>query len=267
MDIEITKEVLEKLINEGNNFKNCMNILNISSRKLKYYRKLYGLSRIISDIKEYKQNCKNCGKIVLYQSRNKKEKVFCNRSCANTRKHSNETKISIKNSILKKTNKPIRFCKNCNIDITYKRKSNIFCSKKCASISFSKSEKGKLHFEKIGKISANKICKRSKNEIMFYNKCIKYFNNVEHNISLFNGWDADIIIHDVKIAVLWNGKWHYEYIRGNQSLKQIKNRDKIKIKEIENYGYEPYIIKDMGKYSISKVEEEFDKFILYITKK
>ena len=27
--------------------------------------------------------------------------------------------------------------------------------------------------------------------------------------------------HDLKIAILWNGKWHYEYIRGNQSLLQI----------------------------------------------
>jgi uncharacterized Zn finger protein (UPF0148 family) len=80
-----------------------------------------------------------------------------------------------------------------------------------------------------GRNSVAKQDKRSKNEVLFYDMCIEYFNNVKHNEQLFNGWDADIIIEDIKTAVLWNGAWHYKQIMKNQNLKQIQSRDKIKI--------------------------------------
>ena len=38
---------------------------------------------------------------------------------------------------------------------------------------------------------------------------------------MFNGWDADIILPDYKIAILYNGKWHYEEISKQVSLIQI----------------------------------------------
>lgn len=108
--------------------------------------------------------------------------------------------------------------------------------------------------------------RRSKNEIEFFNLCKERFNNVIHNEPIFNGWDADIILLDLKIAILWNGKWHYEKIKSNHSVKQIQNRDMIKIKEIESCNYMPYIIKDLGKANHKKVEIEFKKFIEYIEK-
>ncbi len=49
--------------------------------------------------------------------------------------------------------------------------------------------------------------------------------------------------------------------QSGQSFRKNINRDKIKIKEIINCGYTPYIIKDMGKYDPKFVEEEFNKFI------
>lgn len=58
--------------------------------------------------------------------------------------------------------------------------------------------------------------------------------------------------------MLWNGKWHYEKITKNHSVKQVQNRDKIKIEEIKKAGYIPYIIKDNGKYNTNKVENEFN---------
>ena len=48
------------------------------------------------------------------------------------------------------------------------------------------------------------------------------------------------------------------------SLNQIQNRDSIKIKEIVNSGYIPYIIKDMGKYKKDFVQENFNEFIKYL---
>lgn len=58
--------------------------------------------------------------------------------------------------------------------------------------------------------------------------------------------------------MLWNGKWHYEKITKNHSVKQVQNRDKIKIEEIKKAGYIPYIIKDTGKYNTNKVIDEFN---------
>ena len=58
-----------------------------------------------------------------------------------------------------------------------------------------------------------------------------------------------------------NGEWHYEKIKKNHSVKQVQNRDNIKIKEIINCGYTPYIIKNMGRYNPKFIEEEFNKFI------
>lgn len=106
--------------------------------------------------------------------------------------------------------------------------------------------------------------RRSKNEKLFCSLCEKQFLDVEHNKRLFNGWDADVIIHDYKIAVLWNGKWHYETISRRQSLAQIQNRDKIKISEIEKVGYRPYVIRDDGKYNPQFVETEFKNLLNFI---
>lgn len=106
--------------------------------------------------------------------------------------------------------------------------------------------------------------RRSKNEIEFCKLCEEYFDNVKHNESIFNGWDVDIIIEDIKFAVLWNGPWHYKQITKSHSVKQTQNRDKIKVKEIEECGWTPYIIKDMGKANKKFVKEKFDEFLKYL---
>lgn len=103
--------------------------------------------------------------------------------------------------------------------------------------------------------------RRSKNEIYFYEICKEYFKSVKSNEGIFNGWDADVIIEDIKVAVLWNGKWHYEKITKKHSVKQVQNRDRIKIGEIKKCGYLPYVIKDMGKENKKFVEMEFEKMI------
>lgn len=104
--------------------------------------------------------------------------------------------------------------------------------------------------------------RRSKNEIHFANLCKQEFSNVETNVPLFNGWDADVIIHDKKIAVLWNGVWHHKKVKSNHSVCQVQNRDKIKMNEIVKFGYVPYVIKDGGRQNYDFVESEFKKFLL-----
>lgn len=116
-----------------------------------------------------------------------------------------------------------------------------------------------------GLSSAKKQIRRSKNEIYFSTLCKQKWVNTFTNIPLFNGWDADIIIEEFRIAVLWNGPWHYnENIRKGHSLDQVKSRDKIKEKLIRKNGYIPYIIKDLGSYDTLFVEQEFQKFCIFI---
>jgi hypothetical protein len=122
--------------------------------------------------------------------------------------------------------------------------------------------------KRIGKLSAAKQVRRSKNEIYFAELCEQEFAKISTNdpifISKYGNWDADIIVHDHKIAILWNGIWHYKQVRKNHSLQQVQSRDKIKLDVITNNGYIPYVICDMGKYNKLFVEEEFDKFKKYI---
>lgn len=163
----------------------------------------------------------------------------------------------------------IKYCIICGKK--FRRRHSICCSEECSKIYLQNrkqylSKETLLHFQEIGKKSAQiqSEIRRSKNEIEFCTLCENYFNNVEHNKAIFNGWDADIIIHDIKFAILWNGKWHYEQFMPNTSLKQIQNRDQIKLQEIQNIGYIPYIIKDIGKHNNNFVQEQFDEFIKYL---
>ena len=82
---------------------------------------------------------------------------------------------------------------------------------------------------------------------------------VLNNEPMFNGWDAP----DFKLAILWNGKWHYESIAGH-SVRQVQNRDAIKAKEIASCDYTLYVIKDMGKHNKTFVEKEFDIFLKFV---
>lgn len=100
---------------------------------------------------------------------------------------------------------------------------------------------------------------------MFCNLCEDYFGKerVLHNEPIFNDWDADIILLDYKLAILWNGPWHYKKVIEGHSLEQVQNRDKIKIAEIEKAGYTAYIINDGANKRMTKqqVYEEFNNLL------
>ena len=163
-----------------------------------------------------------------------------------------------------------RVCRICGKTYTLQNSGSTrtFCSKDCLG-EYRQNVRKYLSDDAIKKLSSagrhsmsiQSENRRSKNEKYFCELCEKHFKDVKHNEPIFNGWDADVIIEDAKIGVLWNGKWHYEKITEKHSLLQTQNRDKIKLKEIKNCGYTPYVIKDMGKYNPSFVEQEFRKFL------
>lgn len=200
---------------------------------------------------------------------------YCSRSCANSRRMSPEIKEKISKSISEKYLK-IYICKICKSEYYFTKgiSTKTFCSKECSEYykSHRKQFLSKETIEKYrecGKRVANyfKDIKRSKNEIEFYELCKSSYADTIHNEPIFNGWDADIIIPSLRIAILWNGKWHYEKLTEKHSVEQVQNRDKIKINEIEKCGYFPYVIKDLGKYSKRKVREEFENFKNFLENK
>lgn len=155
----------------------------------------------------------------------------------------------------------LKTCKVCGSKFHTTRRVST-CSEECNFKLLSSSGK------KGGKKSAyvQRKTRRSKNEILFGDLCKEDFINVKFNENIFNGWDADIIIPDKKIAILWNGNWHYIPIISEKYLNQVKNRDKIKIKEIEKAGYKVYIVEDRGKYNPKFVIEQYKLFQDFLNK-
>lgn len=211
-------------------------------------------------------NCEKCGKeyvinVTEHIFNGGSYKKYCSYQCSNSREWDNEHKIKISSS-LKKFNelKPkkeiknvVRICLNCNTHFECKETSKRkYCNFKCAgSVGGRNSKQGK----------------RSKNEILLFELCEKEYGNVLSNENMFNGWDADIILKDYKLAIMWNGKWHYEKVTKKHSIRQVRTRDGIKVKEIKKMGFEPYIIKDMGSFDPEFVKKEFEKLKKYIKDK
>lgn len=216
-----------------------------------------------------KHTCECCGKVMIEKFGSGR---FCSRACANTRKHSEETKEKISSALVGNSNMSTsdfkavglqeyqanpKICCICGKVLAYERRFRKTCGNaECTHEAFARA----------GRSSANIVVKRSRNEIAFCALCEEYFGieNVLHNEPVFNGWDADIILSKYKLAILWNGPWHYRKITEKHSLEQVQNRDIIKVNEIISYGYTPYIVKDLSKASDKKVQEEFDKLLKYL---
>lgn len=236
----------------------------------------------------YNQNpdkCFFCEETMPYKAQaSRSERKFCNKSCAG--KHNNKIRLESKSFYQKGLTKDcfcilckknikigkngssnkakcnecklfthkfiIKKCKNCNSAFKTKTKS-LYCSAICLSLI--KQKAGSLG----GKNSASKRIKRSKDEIELYSMCHQYFPSVRHNEIIKDGWDADIIIDDCKIAILWNGPWHYKQLTlKNHSLKQVQNRDKIKINILSSIGWKVLIFEDRF-YKPSEAFEEVKK--------
>lgn len=188
-----------------------------------------------------KKYCPRCG------ASHHKNGIYCSRICANGRPHSEDTKKKISKSVIatsfhnKKHNGVppycrISICRQCNRYFELSKNSNRkSCSEACKHELISAG----------GRKSVTKQSRRSKDEVALYELCSGHFNHVEHNIPMFNGWDADILIHDFHIAIMWNGPWHYRDMNfGNHSLSQVQTRDRIKIDVIKSFGWKVLVFED-----------------------
>lgn len=183
---------------------------------------------------------------------------FCSLKCSksfSTKTKRNEINETVSVKLTGRGNPPVdKICKNCSssFEVEWRKRKQLFCSTQCRNVSVA---------SLAGLKSATSQSRRSKNEILFYEMCLEKFPDSLANEPMFDGWDGDIIIPSKKVAILWNGVWHYKQISKSQSLKQVQTRDKIKIEKITQYGFVPYIVKDLGKHNPTFVKEEFDKFL------
>lgn len=199
---------------------------------------------------------------------------FCSSSCAHAfSTHHKLEEINKKRSktVLDKTAHTVRSvsCLFCGSKIEIRgKKTRKYCSRAChGKFRYNKRnpnyEKNMKASSLAGRAAARKQrrTRRSKNEILFYEMCKKKFPDSLPNEPMFNGWDADVVIPSLKIAVMWNGAWHYRKITEAHSVKQVQNRDRIKVGEIKKMGWKPYVIRDDGSYDPKFVLKEWRKFL------
>jgi len=215
--------------------------------------------------------CPECGNSFRNKSGGSQAKIWCGRACANIANEKTRDRVSLNAKIAegltrtlgaiavsKGHSKQEISCESCSklFTVKWSHRRRRFCSRSCVS-----SVIGKKYGSINGRLSAQKMVRRSKNEILFSEMCAEKWAIV-CNEPMFDDWDADVVIPDLKVAVLWNGIWHYkEGIRPGHSLLQVQTRDQIKLKVIERHGYKSYVVKDMGKHNPKFVKEEFDKFV------
>lgn len=219
----IFEKVLAEIKNTSHNFCNHSCAANFINNKRKFLSK------------NIEANCKYCNRIFLVNLGSAKK--VCD-PCKKIRKRRFKSKLKESKCLT---------CENILFSISGKKK---YCDP-CRSI----------FFKAFGKKLATIQCRRSKNEIYFADLCIQEFKHVTTNdpifVSKYGAWDADVVIHDFKIAALWNGVWHYKKVREGHSVKQVRARDKIKMDVIRANGFISYIIKDEDKHNKKFVEEQF----------
>lgn len=193
--------------------------------------------------------CAKCKNEFKYFSKEKhKIRKCCSRKCANSLSGSSSKGIK-RSTINRKSRKKKYHCSICNTLLVKKKK---YCE-------VHMKEAYRAGGQKSASIQSNK--RRSKNEILFANICIENFQSVRTNERIFNGWDADVIIDDIKYAILWNGPWHRRKITKDHSVKQVINRDKIKVQEIIKFGYTPFIVEDDTSNNLFFVKNQFKRLL------
>lgn len=210
--------------------------------------------------------CKTCN---IEFTPKKSIRIYCSQKCSYKRDKTDEDERNERDKKVKerKTSIPKKECLFCKQIYQPLRNSSILCSLKCSQLYQQTDEyknRAKKWGVKAGLASVKAQQRRSKNEIYFAQLCEQYFgkDNVKVNQPIFDGWDADIIIPSLNLAIGWNGIWHYQQISKTQSLQQVQSRDNIKQKIIENHGFSYYIIKDMGKYNPAFVHDQFETLLL-----
>lgn len=170
-----------------------------------------------------------------------------------THKHPHLGKVSPRKGIRKLIEWECPYCGKI-IELTpYEAKRRKFCSGTCRN-----------------NFNNKNICgSRSIAEDILFKELTKQFPSlkiIKNDRSCLNGLELDIYIPYLKIAIEWNGIFHYKDVHKNGSLEKIQKKDILKEKMCKNMGIDLIIIKDLTsnrKFILNTV----NKIITYIKNK
>lgn len=175
--------------------------------------------------------------------------------------YKNEITLGLRDKKTKKKLHDIE-CVVCKTTFKHIKRETKTCSKKCFL------ERSRETGQVGGLVTASLPFhkrNRSKNERLFFDLIEKKFDDALSNPRMFNGFDADIVIPCLSVAIHWNGAWHYRQVfpgeKGKRQFEQVKLRDKLRMEEVEKYGYKNYVIKDMKQLDEKLVQSEYEKFV------
>jgi len=194
---------------------------------------------------------------------NKKSTIVCDQcgkefirfNCHIKRQKERNNKYTFCSDICCKKYKAISFvkkpCKYCGKEVrrinsqTKKSKTkNIFCNRSCAA-SYNNTLKRKS--------------RRSKVEIMLFEMLKKEFpklNIINNDKKLLDGFEADIAIPSLKLAIEWNGIIHFKPIHGQTKLNKIQSNDAKKQIIAQQKGINLIVIPDLVSTK-ARVKEAF----------
>jgi hypothetical protein len=204
------------------------------------YRKIISINKY--DL--FPSHCLDCNSILSYNNRNNR---FCSKSCAaksnmaarTDEYHNSHSKRMIEyhknNPFVKLVSKLSQgvciICQKSFISRHKRKTCSLSCKKELCQIN--------------GRKAVAVRCIRSKDEIELYKLCNFKFDNVLSNHIIQDGWDADIVIPMYKLAIMWNGPWHYRSMPvSKHSLLQVQTRDRIKQTLFESIGWTVLVFED-----------------------
>ena len=176
-------------------------------------------------------NCDFCGKhnekkLTFYYTvkREKQTNFFCNVKCFGK-------------FICKKITTKCGYCNKSIIkdqhQIKKSKSGKAFCNHSC-SASYNNKLKRKF--------------RRSKIEAKFYNLLVKEFPSLDilsNDKTMLDGYEVDISIPELKLAIEWNGIVHFKPIYGKTKLDNIQTRDAEKLKIASNKNINLIVIPDL----------------------
>lgn len=171
-------------------------------------------------------NCAECAKEKIIYKRDLLKENFCSSSCSaiyynRPRKKYNIKKIKPLATIVKIN------CKYCNKETINKK----YCNGTCRNKDQNKYKNGSRSYAE--KILVEKL------KTNFPDWTIK-----ENNREILNGLELDIYIPEIQLAIEWNGIYHIEPIRGEETLQKIIKKDNTKIEMCKQLGINLIVISD-----------------------
>ena len=165
---------------------------------------------------------------------------------------------------------------NYNITIQSDKYKHTFCSRECCDQFKSEintvvtdcgfcgqkitRQKSQAQRSKTGKIFCNQSCaasynnklkrksRRSKIEAKFYDLVVKEFPNLDilsNDKTMLDGYEVDVAIPELQLAIEWNGIVHFKPIYGQTKLDNIQTRDADKLKIASNKDINLIVIPDL----------------------